>query len=84
MASTAAWSAAFSFPRPLNRAADTAARSVTRTSSSVSTRSNARSAWTVIDGTASRCSLFMFALTPHLLRCRATPSGSRPGDNGKA
>src|SRR6185312_14936050 len=40
MASTAAWSAAFSLPWPRNRAADTAARSVTRTSSSVRMRSS--------------------------------------------
>jgi hypothetical protein len=59
MASTAAWSAAFSLPRPHKRAADTAARSVTRTISSVRTRSNARSGWTVIDGTALRSPLFM-------------------------
>src|SRR5215470_16835216 len=49
MASTAAWSAAFSLPRPVNRAADTAARSVTRTISSVRTRSKAMSAWMLID-----------------------------------
>src|SRR6201994_270393 len=40
MASTAAWSAAFSLPWPRSRAADTAARSVTRTSSSVRMRSS--------------------------------------------
>src|SRR5690606_7224335 len=39
MASTAAWSAAFSSPRPRRRAAATAARSVTRTSSRVRIRS---------------------------------------------
>jgi hypothetical protein len=39
IASTAAWSAAFSWPRPRKRAAATAARSVTRTSSSVRMRS---------------------------------------------
>ena len=43
MASTAAWSAAFSLPRPRSRAAETAARSVTRTISSVRMRSSARS-----------------------------------------
>src|SRR6266481_323735 len=40
IASTAAWSAAFSLPWPRNRAADTAARSVTRTISSVRMRSS--------------------------------------------
>src|SRR5665213_933806 len=40
MASTAAWSAAFSLPWPRNLAADTAARSVTRTISSVRMRSS--------------------------------------------
>src|SRR5882724_10589538 len=40
MASTAAWSAAFSSPRPQSRAADTAARSVTRTISSDRMRSS--------------------------------------------
>src|SRR5262245_21070579 len=40
IASTAAWSAAFSWPWPRNRAADTAARSVTRTISSVRIRSS--------------------------------------------
>src|SRR5882724_4434461 len=40
MASTAAWSAAFSLPWPRSRAADTAARSVTRTISSVRMRSS--------------------------------------------
>src|SRR5471032_1828338 len=40
MASTAAWSAAFSLPWPRSRAADTAARSVTRTISSVRIRSS--------------------------------------------
>ncbi len=49
MASTAAWSAAFSSPRPRSRAADTAARSVTRTISSDSTRSIISPGWTVID-----------------------------------
>src|SRR5690606_8499887 len=39
IASTATWSAAFSSPRPRSRAAATAARSVTRTSSRVSMRS---------------------------------------------
>ncbi len=42
MASTAAWSAAFSLPWPRRRAAATAARSVTRTSSRVSIRSMTR------------------------------------------
>ena len=51
----------------------------------VRTRSSAKSACTVIDGTLSRRSLFMcLPLTPHLPRCRAAPFGSRPGDNGKA
>src|ERR1700728_1793109 len=40
IASTAAWSAAFSLPWPRSLAADTAARSVTRTISSVRTRSS--------------------------------------------
>src|SRR5947209_1982194 len=40
IASTAAWSAAFSSPRPRSRAADTAARSVTRTISSDRMRSS--------------------------------------------
>src|SRR5215510_2785184 len=40
IASTAAWSAAFSWPWPRNRAADTATRSVTRTISSVRIRSS--------------------------------------------
>src|SRR3954464_7153705 len=40
IASPAAWSAAFSLPWPRNRAADTAARSVTRTISSVRMRSS--------------------------------------------
>src|SRR5258707_1792907 len=40
MASTAAWSAAFSLPWPRNRAADPAERSVTRTISSVRMRSS--------------------------------------------
>src|SRR5262245_34727399 len=40
IASTAAWSAAFSWPWPRSRAADTAARSVTRTISSVRMRSS--------------------------------------------
>src|SRR3954469_16120138 len=40
MASTAAWSAAFSLPWPRSRAAETAARSVTRTISSVRIRSS--------------------------------------------
>src|ERR1700732_3158451 len=40
IASTAAWSAAFSLPWPRSRAADTAARSVTRTISSVRIRSS--------------------------------------------
>src|SRR5436305_3748591 len=44
-ASTAAWSAAFSSPRPRRRADDTAARSVTRTSSSVRMRSMIFSSW---------------------------------------
>ena len=48
MASTAAWSAAFSLPRPRSRAADTAARSVTRTISSDRMRSSTWSGWTVI------------------------------------
>jgi hypothetical protein len=43
MASTAAWSAAFSSPRPRRRAADTAARSVTRTISMERMRSMKRS-----------------------------------------
>jgi hypothetical protein len=43
IASTAAWSAAFSLPWPRSRAADTAARSVTRTISSVRMRSS--SSW---------------------------------------
>src|SRR5215467_9067128 len=59
MASTAAWSAAFSLPRPVQRAAATAARSVTRTISSVRTRSKARSGWMVIDGRAPRPSFFI-------------------------
>src|ERR671937_190362 len=59
MASTAAWSAAFSLPRPVQRAAATAARSVTRTISSVRTRSSARSGWMVIDGRAPLPSFFM-------------------------
>ena len=50
MASTAAWSAAFSSPRPRSRAADTAARSVTRTISSDRMRSSSWLGWTVIDG----------------------------------
>ena len=49
MASTAAWSAAFSCPRPRKRADDTAARSVTRTISRVRMRSSKNSGWTVID-----------------------------------
>src|SRR5205085_7093217 len=48
MASTAAWSAAFSLPRPRKRAADTAARSVTRTISSERMRSSIWCAWTVM------------------------------------
>src|ERR1700737_1133008 len=40
IASTAAWSAAFSLPWPPSRSADTAARSVTRTISSVRMRSS--------------------------------------------
>jgi hypothetical protein len=42
MASTAAWSAAFSLPRPRNFAAATAARSVTRAISSDRIRSSGR------------------------------------------
>src|SRR5262249_41999420 len=68
MGSTAAWSAAFSLPRPHNRAAETAARSVTRTISSVRTRSSARSGWMVIDGTALRSPLFISS--PLRLSCR--------------
>jgi len=49
MASTAALSAAFSWPCPRRRAEDTAARSVTRTISSVRIRSSSSSGWTVID-----------------------------------
>src|ERR1700733_8461346 len=49
MASTAAWSAAFSSPRPRSRAALTAARSVTRTISIVRMRSSIRLCGTVID-----------------------------------
>ena len=49
MASTAAWSAAFSLPRPRSRAADTAARSVTRTISSERMRSSIRCGWTTGD-----------------------------------
>src|SRR5579864_4799482 len=48
MASTAAWSDFFSAPRPRNRAAATAARSVTRTISMERTRSSAGLAGTVI------------------------------------
>ena len=44
MASTAAWSEALSLPWPRSRADDTAARSVTRTISSVRMRSSASSA----------------------------------------
>jgi hypothetical protein len=40
IASTAAWSAGFSWPWPRSRAAETAARSVTRTISSVRMRSS--------------------------------------------
>src|SRR5439155_5752496 len=39
IASTAAWSAAFSSPRPISREADNAAASVTRTASSARLRS---------------------------------------------
>src|SRR5271166_6366179 len=49
MASTAAWSAAFSSPRPRSRAALTAARSVTRTISSARMRSSIRLCGIVID-----------------------------------
>ena len=48
MASTAAWSAAFSSPRPRRRAEATAARSVTRTSSRVRMRSMIWPGWTVM------------------------------------
>ena len=48
MASTAAWSAAISLPRPRRRAADTAARSVTRTISSERMRSNSCCGCTLI------------------------------------
>src|SRR5690606_10464903 len=44
IASTATWSAAFSSPRPRSRAAATAARSVTRTSSRVKIRSSPEAA----------------------------------------
>ena len=49
MASTAAWSADFSSPRPRSRAALTAARSVTRTISIERMRSSIRFEGTVID-----------------------------------
>ena len=49
IASTAAWSEALSLPWPRSRAADTAARSVTRTISIDRTRSSTRCDWTVID-----------------------------------
>src|SRR5215475_3756891 len=48
IASTAAWSAAFSLPWPRSRAADTAARSVTRTISSVRMRSSSNCGGTEI------------------------------------
>src|SRR5713101_1770227 len=63
MASTAAWSAAISLPRPRRRAADTAARSVTRTISSDRMRSN-----------SCGCTLIAIALLPW---CRARPSRAR-------
>jgi len=81
MASTAAWSAAFSLPRPHKRAADTAARSVTRTISSVRTRSNARSGWTVIDGTALRSPLFMSHPRACLAACSCCASLAAGGDD---
>src|SRR5579883_1018895 len=60
IASTAAWSAAFSSPRPRSRAALTAARSVTRTISNVRIRSRIRLCGTVIEAigfpSSSRCS----------------------------
>src|SRR6516162_3393924 len=49
MASTAAWSAAFSSPRPRSRAARTAARSVTRTISIERMRSSIKACGTVIE-----------------------------------
>src|SRR5260370_23480928 len=49
MASTAAWSAAFSLPRPRNFAAATAARSVTRAISSDRIRSSGRLALLWLD-----------------------------------
>jgi len=50
MASTAAWSEAFSLPCPRKRAEETAARSVTRTISRLRMRSSSNSGWTVILG----------------------------------
>src|SRR5665213_3422065 len=49
IASTAAWSESLSLPWPRSRAADTAARSVTRTISIERTRSSTWLDWTVID-----------------------------------
>ena len=49
IASTAAWSDALSLPWPRSRAAETAARSVTRTISIDRTRSSTWCDWTVID-----------------------------------
>jgi hypothetical protein len=58
IASTAAWSEAFSAPRPRRRAADTAARSVTRTISIERMRSSTRLGCTVMDDTVALFSFF--------------------------
>src|SRR4051794_31816524 len=61
MASTAAWSAAFSLPRPRRRAEATAARSVTRTSSSVRMRSMTLPGSTVMVSVAADAAMGVFA-----------------------
>src|SRR6202163_2830577 len=75
IASTAAWSAAFSLPWPRSRAADTAARSVTRTISSVRMRSSnscgGTEIWVDIAKTPLNFTAGLFGLPPivsHLVR----------------
>src|SRR6185437_2408767 len=80
IASTAAWSAAFSSPRPRSRAALTAARSVTRTISIVRMRSSIRLCGTVIDDAISSlprlvlCALF----SPRAVLVLFDPDDLRP------
>src|ERR1700733_1491964 len=80
MASTAAWSVFFSAPRPRNRAAATAARSVTRTISSARARSIEEACATVID--AIFCPLVL--LDPDHLRPARDYTVAAHGDEGLA